>query len=192
MYQNIFKKLIIFFLLVQFNSCGQKIDKAENYLGDIYSSKNHPKSKGLNVTLRKPLGFKQQETDYPNMVQIWTKDIDSFNMVSIGITIKNMNDGLKKLTKTQLQQTVESLVKKGQVEKSFVLNTYPGFLSLITESDFERLDFKFKMYEVTSTTFVGNHIFNISLTTTDKNLIKDYRLLFNLVANSVVFPDQYN
>jgi len=125
------------------------------------------------------------------MVQIWTKDIDSFNMVSIGITIKNMNDGLKKLTKTQLQQTVESLVKKGQVEKSFVLNTYPGFLSLITESDFERLDFKFKTYEVTSTTFVGNHIFNISLTTTDKNLIKDYRLLFNLVANSVVFPDQY-
>ena len=27
MYQNIFKKLIIFFLLVQFNSYGQKIDK---------------------------------------------------------------------------------------------------------------------------------------------------------------------
>ncbi len=50
-----------------------ELEFISGYTG-IYSSKDHPKAKGVEVTLRYPLSWKQMEADRPNIVQKWTSD----------------------------------------------------------------------------------------------------------------------
>lgn len=46
---------------------------AAGYTG-TFSSKGHPKAKGVELTFRYPLSWKQLEADRPNIVQKWTSD----------------------------------------------------------------------------------------------------------------------
>ncbi len=50
-----------------------ELEFASGYTG-MFSSKGHPKAKGVELTIRYPLSWKQFEADRPNIVQKWTSD----------------------------------------------------------------------------------------------------------------------
>jgi len=50
-----------------------ELEFATGYTG-TFSSKGHPKAKGVELTIRYPLSWKQLEADRPNIVQKWTSD----------------------------------------------------------------------------------------------------------------------
>jgi hypothetical protein len=49
------------------------LEFSRGYVG-TFSTKDHPKAKGVELILKHPLSWKQQEGDRPNIVQKWTSD----------------------------------------------------------------------------------------------------------------------
>ena len=61
-------------------------------LGDYFKSKGHPKAKGVNFKIKRPLGFEQMEANRPNIVQKWIKNPkDNNTMVQFMILIRQLN-----------------------------------------------------------------------------------------------------
>jgi len=50
-----------------------ELEFSDGYTG-TFLSKGHPKAKGVELTIRYPLSWKQYEADRPNIVQKWTSD----------------------------------------------------------------------------------------------------------------------
>ena len=64
------RSLLIFFFVLNLSLVGQNTFK----LGEYVSIKNHPKSKGVDLKLRAPIGWELKEGDRPNIVKKFTKD----------------------------------------------------------------------------------------------------------------------
>ena len=182
-------KLIFLFLLVSFNSFGQ--------LGDIYKSNGHPKAKGLNFQLRPPLGFQELETDYPNTVKQWKKQNGEF-FVTITAKVTYLPDELKGFPKDELKQYLkyEGGVKDFTSSpnmtnaKYYEINSYPAVF-FETSEDRQRLDVKATIYMYQIIAFVEDYFFTLSLISSNKSLVLGSSEYFDLVANSIVFTDQY-
>ena len=79
------KKIVCLLFFIPFISFSQ--------LGEYYFSKGHPKSKGLNFQIKKPLGFEQNEADRPNIVQKWEKDkTDNSKYIAFMVLVKKIDE----------------------------------------------------------------------------------------------------
>ena len=58
--------------------------------------------------------------------------------------------------------------------------------------DIERIDLNTRLYFIQATVIVESYMFILQIMDNDKTSLNANRNLFNLMANSVVFPDQYN
>ena len=186
------KKLILLLLFIPLDSFSQ--------LGEYYFSNGHPKSKGLNFQIKKPLGFEQSEADRPNIVQKWEKDkTDNNKYVSFMILVKKDNE-IKSLSRNEWTQYlkyeggVEDMVsglQNSSNSKFFTIDNYPGVISDTTMT-MERLDFEFTLYMTQITVFVESYAFMFQLQSPLKRNRDNNKRLLYLLANSIIFPDQYN
>jgi hypothetical protein len=186
------KKLLLVLLALPMLGFGQ--------LGDYYTAKGHPKAKGLNFQIKKPLGFEQMEGDRPNIVQKWIKNPkDNNTMVQFMVLVKNMPQEMQ-IQKSEwiqylkFENGVEELVnivgKNVSKGKYYVLDRYPGIYYENMEVG-ERMGFTFTFYTKTVQVYLEKHHLTISMTSADKGLLEENTKLFHLLANSVIFPDQY-
>ena len=75
--------------------------------------------------------------------------------------------------------------------KYFVLDNYPGVV-FDGYLDIERIDLNTRLYFIQASVIVESYMFILQIMDNDKTSLNANRNLFNLMANSVVFPDQYN
>tara|TARA_B110001452_G_scaffold261672_1_gene260737 strand:+ start:475 stop:1038 length:564 start_codon:yes stop_codon:yes gene_type:complete len=185
------KKLLVLFILLPFFSFSQ--------LGEYYYSKGHPKSKGLNFQIKKPVGFEQNEADRPNIVQKWEKyKTDNSKYVAFMIIVKKMDEfsGVSRLDWEQYLKheggvrEMALAIPNASNYKFFKIDNYPGMI-LDAEMEFEQLDFSVKIYMTQITVFVESYGFTFQLQSPSKSKRDENRRILYLMANSILFPDQY-
>ena len=168
-------------------------------LGDYYYSNGHPKSKGLNFQIKKPLGFEQSEGDRPNIVQKWhTNKSDNNKMVSFMILVQT-NEELKDISTEEWNQylkyeggvkDIASALPNSSNYKFFVVDNYPGVIS-DAEMTIQRLDLELTLYLTQITIFVDSYGFSLQLQSPVKRIRDENKGLLYKLANSIIFPDQY-
>ncbi len=186
------KKLLLLLLFIPLVSFGQ--------LGEYYFSNEHPKSKGLNFQLKKPLGFEQSEADRPNIVQKWEKDKTDNNKYVAFMIIVKKDDELKSLSRDEWAQYLKyeggvedmaSGIPNSSNSKFFTIDNYPGVITDLSMT-MERLDYTFTIYMTQISVFVESYAFMLQLQSPIKRNRDNNRKLLYLLANSIIFPDQYN
>jgi hypothetical protein len=177
---------ILLIILIPFVGYGQ--------LGSYYKSENHPKAKGLNFQIKVPLGFQQKEADRPNIVQKWVKD-----GVTFMVMVKNLDEDARKIpTEDWIDyfkissglKDMTSEIENVSNLKYYVIDNYPGIYYEIW-MDMDRIDYTIRMYMSQASVFVEEHMFIFQLAGMKEDIIK-YSEIFNLMSNSIIFPDQYN
>ena len=169
-------------------------------LGDYYFSNGHPKAKGLNFQIKKPLGFEQNEADRPNIVQKWYKNkTDNNKMVSFMILVKK-EDEFKGISKEDWTQYLKyeggikdmaSGLPNSSNYKFITIDNYPGVIT-DAEMKMERLDLSVTLYLTQITAFVESYGFTLQLQSPVKRIRDENKVLLYRLANSIIFPDQYN
>ena len=186
-----FKKLFYLLILLPALSFAQ--------LGEYYYSDNHPKAKGLNFQVKSPIGFEQKEAVRPNIVQKWDNisadELMSFNVLVYkdesfkDYSIDEWKEGLR--DKDTREDFVGGMGANATNMKYFVLDNYPGVV-FDGYQEIERIDLKTRLYLIQAAVIVESYMFILQIIGNDKASINANRNLFNLMANSVVFPDQYD
>jgi hypothetical protein len=169
-------------------------------LGEYYDSNGHPKAKGLNFKIKKPLGFEQNEADRPNIVQKWEKSkTNNDKYVAFMIIVKKLDSEMRGFSKKEWtnflknEGGIDMLASefKNTSNKNFlVVDNYPAAI-FDTSYEVERLNFKFLIYFSQITVFVEDYSFVMQLQSLKKSNLEKNKKLFYLLANSVIFPNQY-
>ena len=184
------KKLLLILLLLPLISFGQ--------LGDYYNSEGHPKAKGLNFKIRKPLGFEQNEADRPNIVQKWEKyKTDNDKYVSLMILVKKFPSEMQGFSKDDWTQYlkndggVDDFAPEDAYNKKFiVVDNYPA-VSYDCSVEISQMNLTFKRYMSIIMVPIDDNGFQIMFQAPSKRILEANKSLFYRLANSVVFPDQY-
>jgi len=175
----------------------------EGYTFD-YSTKNHPKSKGVTINAKIPFSWKQKEGNRPNIIQkfisengegeeiilFMVKDVRLPN--NYKITQKDLDDFF---AETELKQMVPDGGQFISAKKIVIDNITSG--ELVYRLTQKRLDFSTTLQTSQYITiYDGKMIFLQAMVSAEKdeslsNRFKLFSPLFRQVANSLVFVDQY-
>ncbi len=169
-------------------------------LGDYYSSNGHPKAKGLNFQIKKPLGFEQNEADRPNIVQKWEKNkTNNDEYLAFMIIVKKLDPEVIGFSKSDWTKYLKddggvkdfaSAFENPINEKFLVIDNFPA-AGFDASQEVSRLDFKIRIYFSQIMVIVNNHTFLMQFQSTKKNNLERNKSLFYQLANSVIFTDQY-
>ena len=186
------KKLILL-LFIPLVSFGQ--------LGGYYYSNGHPKSKGLNFQVKKPIGFEQNEADRPNIVQKWEKNkTNNDEYVSFMIIVKRLPTEMRGFEKSEWNEYLKndggiddlsSGFSNASNKEFLVIDNYPSVIFDASDK-MSRLGFTFEIYFSQIMVIVEEYTFTMMIQATSKRNLQNNKRLFYSLANSVIFPDQYN
>ncbi len=170
-----------------------------------YTTKNHPKSKGVTINAKLPLSWKQEESDRPNIINKFTsKNYNSIGIVQfmvkdIGLSDDYVvtNEGIYDIFE---DNTIKQTIPKGSTfisSNRIVLDGLAGNqiifkttqTSLDIENTFQSVHFV-TIYE-SKIIFLQCSVYSIEEKQLDDTFNK-FLPLFRKIANSLVFPDQYN
>ncbi|MBH08213.1 MAG: hypothetical protein CMP71_04030 [Flavobacteriales bacterium] len=183
-------------------------EKNQKKLGEYYRPIDTPtgyyKSKGLNFQIKKPSGFEQMEGDRPNIVQKWIKKRGKEDMVIFMVLVKNLPDEMHGISQNEYMQYFkygsgvddykpdDTHNFKFNIAKSnyYTLDNYYG-LYYEGKSEGERLGNNVESYYITVQVLLDKHMFSITMSAFEKDIFDSNKELFRLLANSVIFPDQY-
>lgn len=171
-----------------------------------YSSKNHPKAKGVTVLLKTPMSYKRLEGERPNIVAKWTSEGgNGLEMLMLMVlasderapTRKEIEDDIKRGAKGDLRQ---SFGEAGTVlnMRAFSQEMAAGVISDM-QSNLERAGIEFTMRRRQFLIFLPGRSVSLECQVGAKrqdagqlegrfNRIAD---LCRQVANSMVLPQQY-
>ena len=76
-------------------------------------------------------------------------------------------------------------------EKYVVLESYPGFM-FNSSNETQRIDYIRKTQNKMMLLFIENNIFMLSMSASNKKSLDLNEEVFLSMANSILFPDQYN
>lgn len=171
---------------------------------NTYSTKNHPKTKGVTINAKLPLSWSQQEGDRPNVIQKFVsengkgQEIILFMVKDLGlpsdykITQEELNDFF---TESELKQMIPEGSEFISAQKITLDNHTGG--QLIFKTIQQQLDFSITMQATHFVTiYDGKMIFLQCMVSAEEgeNLTDRFNLfipLFRQVANSMVLIDQY-
>lgn len=167
-------------------------------LGDYVSINGHPKAKGVNLKLKQPDGWEIQEGDRPNIIK---KFIYKTNMYMIliknNVMFVSRNEAKEYLSDDEYVNELivesSSFLKDSKIvnNKIITIDTYPA-LEFTLSGNMERSGFNLKVIMKCWMIFYEDK--NIFLQCMSFN-IEDFNMLenlYNLITNSVIFPEQYN
>ena len=184
------RKFLLILLFVPLISFGQ----------DALTVNNHPKSKGLNFSIKEPSKFERIDGKRTNILFNWLKnrnDLD--NRITISISIKEMpkemqmskNEWIKYLKFEEGIKDFISGYNNVNKEKYVVLESYPGFM-FNSSNETQRIDYIRKTQNKMMLLFIENNIFMLSMSASNKKSLDLNEEVFLSMANSILFPDQYN
>jgi len=167
-------------------------------LGDYISIRGHPKAKGVNLKIKKPIGWELKEGDRPNIVMIFTYEINSYMiMVKDNITFFSKNESGElfrddEYVREMISETNSFLKDAELINKRVVtIDSYPSFEFTI-KGQLERSEISLKMKMKFWVIYYEDKIVFLLCNGLDNREFSTLEGLFNLMTNSVIFPDQYN
>jgi len=167
-------------------------------LGNFISIEGHPKAKGVNLKLKPPIGWAIEEGDRPNIVKKFVYDNNSYIII--------VKDNITFFSRNEVRELLEDndYVNEFISDASSFLQ-YPEILNhdIVTIDKYPTLVFTMKGQMERSGIKMSLIFKNWIIFYEDKivflqcggiNNREFYTLegLFNLVTNSVIFPEQYN
>jgi hypothetical protein len=186
-------KIIILFLILSIKLDSQSITE----MMSSYHIFDHPKAKGVNFSLKAPNGWECREADRPNIVKkfVWKTNIflvivkDGLSFISRNQAKKYLND--EDIKKELLQGSLDAY-KNSKIYSSKVvsIDAYPS-LEVVLDGDVERLGVTLKSYCKQWTIFYEDKIIIVQGVSYNKGDFLKYESIYNLMAATITFPDQY-
>jgi hypothetical protein len=169
----------------------------EYEIGSYINLNGHKKSKGVNFRIKAPVDWEISEGDRPNIVKKFIKDgnlflisiIESYTFFSRKQIRELLSDKsyLKDFVNEQLSVITSPEILKNQV---VTVDTYPA-IELKVRGSYERLgnvlSSTIKMWYV----FYEDKIVLFKAISFKASDFKGYENLYDLITNSVIFPEQY-
>lgn len=167
-------------------------------LGEYLSIKDHPKAKGVNLKLQQPIGWKIDEGERPNIVK---KFVYRGNMYIILIQDNSMflsrNEAKDLLSD---EKTVQEFI---QEHISFSTNLKVLSSRIITVDNYPTLEFTFsdvverigvkaKMFGKIWVVLYEDKFVFLQCACSSVKSFNALEPLYNLITNSVIFPEQYD
>lgn len=188
---------LTFFIVLQVKAQDRNMSiyDIDNLLGDYINIKNHPKSLGVNLKIRPPLRWTIKEGDRPHIVKKFVKGNGEF----FGITITelptfNTKDETRLLmSNVDFEQAILDEFKilddvKVTERDLIVIDNYPALeftLEGFYKMDGEQILLIFKFW------IINYEDKSIKLTGTATDNPKNLDPVYDLIFNSIIFPDQY-
>jgi hypothetical protein len=168
-----------------------------NSLGNYLSIKDHPKSKGVNLEIRAPVGWDILEGDRPNVVKKFAKDGNGYLiLVTENMTFFSRKESEKILleedTLNQMINEYSSILEEMEVLETSVvtIDTYPA-LYIKAKGKKERLGLNLSIVFSSYTILYEDRIVTLQGFRIDKSKYRSLEQVFFSITNSVIFPDQY-
>lgn len=167
-------------------------------LGDYVSIMGHPKAKGVNLKLKQPTGWEIKEGDRPNVVQKFVYKTNTYLIL--------IKDNMMFFSRNEAKELLadEDYVNEFLYEsntflsdfniinhKLVTVDTYPA-LEYTVEGSNERSGLKLNLIMKTWLIFFEDKIIFLQCMSADKKEFQKLETLYNLITNSVIFPEQYN
>ncbi len=167
-------------------------------LGEYISINGHPKAKGVNLKIRQPIGWKIEEGERPNIVKKFTFETNSFLILIVDNIMFVSKNEAKELFEEE--SNVESLIN--EFSTAFIDPKIIGH-RIITIDRFPVLEFTITGYkEQFGNTFMvivkswliyyeDKQVYLMASAASEEDF-NAYEGLYNLISNSLIFPDQYS
>lgn len=172
-----------------------------------YSSRNHPKAKGVEVRLKVPRSFKQEEGERPNVVAKWTSEGGNGSQVMLLMVFdgdesapsrQEIDDDLRMGEYSQIRSSLSEVGKVLSL-RSFSQERAAGYVADI-ESHHERAGVEMTLRQRLHVLFVKGRAVNFScqigtardLADTLEARMAKWSELCRLTLNSLVLPQQYS
>lgn len=185
------KKIIFFFLLslsqLSFTQVSYKLDDYINIVDDS-------KAKGVSMKFRPPKIWEEVEPKGPNTVK---KYIYGTNTIVISIkdspTFISRSEAKDLLSDSEyLKELVNNISGDSEVlNYSLVtVGTYPT-LELLKLTKVEKLGINYNIFSLMWLIFYEDKLISVSGASISNDDFKDYLFLYYFVADSIIFPEQY-
>jgi hypothetical protein len=167
-------------------------------LGEYISIKDHPKAKEVNLKIKVPIGWEVQEGDRPNIVKKFVKEEYLYGiLINDNVTFfsrKEVREALQEdnFVKEFVQEASSFLISPQVIDQSVVtIDTYPA-VQFKVKGKMERIGLIFPIILKCWVVFYEDKIIFLQATGIDNNDFKVHEQLYDMITNSVIFPDQYN
>ena len=185
------------------NLISSTISSYEGYkLGEYVSFKDHPKSKGANFKIKKPLNMELLEGDRPNIVGkfnqksdnaiylVQTKHMPNYNAREYIKEMFNDNDALKEYSLEYLAPLKSIYSARYVSSETSMVDTYPA-IQIVYEMKQKVLGNEIKMKGMNWIVFYEDLMILFQGMTVKKKK-KKLMPIFYKITKSVTFPDQYS
>jgi hypothetical protein len=175
----------------------KELSDSDFSLGEYVSIKGHPKSKGVNLKLRSPVGWEFLDGDRPNIVKkfIHADNIylilirDNSTFVSRKEAKEFFSDGAA--VDELIEGTLHPMTNFKVVSKEAVtLDNYPAMQFAIT-GELEQMGVKSKFFAKVWLVFFEDKVVMLQGICADSRRLESLEVLYNQITNSIIFPEQY-
>lgn len=187
------------------NSLAKKVSVKSNEfstfnftLGEYVSIKDHPKAKEVNLKLKVPVGWEVKEGDRPNIVKKFTNEGNTYLiLIKDNVTFFSRKQIREILQEdnfvNEFVQEVSSSLKNPQVinQSIVTVDSYPA-IQFKVKGKMERLGYTFPMIMNCWVVFYEDKIIFLQAMGIDNPEFRALEQLYQLITNSVIFPEQYN
>lgn len=187
------------------NSLAKKVSVKSNEfstfnieLGEYVSIKDHPKAKEVNLKLKVPVGWDVKEGDRPNIVKKFTNEGNTYLiLIKDNVTFfsrKQIREALQEdnFVKEFVQEASSFLKNPQVIDQSIVtIDTYPT-VQFKVKGKMERSGLTFPIIMKCWVVFYEDKIIFLQAMGVDNSEFRALELLYTLITNSVIFPEQYN
>lgn len=169
-------------------------------LGNYISYKSHPKSKGVNIKIKNPLGFEKLEGDRPNIVAKYSNKENNlvYTLLIVDMPMFFSRNNVQDFVFVDNSSTIakEFLSAMGvggnYVSSRYMkIDNYPT-LEYIFDLEREILEgLKLKMRSINWVIYYEDKMIQLGGMASQENF-DQFKHIFSIITNSVVFEDQYN
>ncbi len=167
-------------------------------IGDYISIKGHPKAKGVNLKLKPPNGWEIKEGDRPNIVKKFVYDNNSYMIiVKDNITFFSRNEVRELLEDedyvNEFITDASSFLRNPEIlnHNIVTIDKYPS-LVFTMKGQMERSGIKMSLIFKNWIVFYEDKIVFLQCGGLNNKEFYSLEGLYNLITNSVIFPEQYN
>jgi len=208
--KNIILIVLLGILAISLNAVAQNSDfelfkKGER---DKFYTKDHPKAKGINISIEYPKSWIASEGERPNVVQKFSADASDGITRGCMILIKDMPKVLSLMPDGDIakevfaEQALPEIIPPGGSFINGQSTKYDGQEGawMIYSMEMDRAGIKMKMYTLQQMFIYSGKLINVQSTVgglvyTDNNLyaiFTGYLPLFQQIGNSIVIHDKWN
>lgn len=167
-------------------------------LGEYISIDGHPKAKGVNLKLRPPMEWQIEEGDRPNIVKKFLfKNNNYMIIVKDNIMFFSRNEIRELLSDeeyvNQFLSDASSFLSNSQILNHRIVSVdkYPS-LEFTLKGEMERVGIKMTIKQKCWMIFFEDKIVYLQCGGLDNNEFTALEKLYDLITNSVIFPEQYD